>query len=118
MLGQASGTSFPYQNKGKFHIGIKVFPQTNSSLGTTQQCVDIKSLRLLSAGHLNSWCIRLQLKMNRHFTNQFLIPFKSLAIALEPLRRCDSSRSDVSMRALLQLEYILRRSHELLLTKQ
>jgi len=43
MFIQASETSFPYQNKGKFHIDI--CPQTHSYLGTVQQCVDIKSLR-------------------------------------------------------------------------
>jgi len=44
---------------------------------------------------------------NRHFTNAFMIPVRPFATATGPFERCRSLWSDVSMRALIQVEGIL-----------
>jgi len=41
------------------------------------------------------------------FTNALFMPVKSFATALGPLKGCDSQWSDVSIRALIQVEDVL-----------
>jgi len=64
----------PKQEEGKL---ISICVRRHSFGGTAQPRVDIGSFTFLSMGTLKyPQCIQRQLKIQRHFTNAFLLPVK------------------------------------------
>lgn len=56
---------------------ISIYVRRHSFRGTAQPRVDIGSFTVLSVGTLKyPQCIQRQLKIQRHFTNAFLLPVK------------------------------------------
>lgn len=110
IFGKISGLIFSYKTRKIF---VSICLPTVGFRGTSPTFARPQSLIFICGDTCQPYCIQLRLKMKKHFTNSFFVPVKLFTTAPGSLKVCDSPRSDVSIRALIQMGDILSICDEL-----
>jgi hypothetical protein len=98
MLGQSSWVSSPFQNKEKrVHEHLVFHVYYNDVLNSVLQIFIWEETS-------KTLYIQLQVKIKRHFTKAILMPVEPFRTAPGPSKVCDSPRSELPMRAVIQVE--------------
>ena len=104
MLGQISGVSSPHQNKGNF---ISIYVCKTFFEVQPQNVLNSNFYILIGRNTWKPQCIQLQLKLRDTSLTQFLCGSNHLQPPPRPLKGCDSPWSDMSIRAVIQIDDIL-----------